>query len=261
LEEKEVNLSQKILRIIVIIFITLFGLTFMGCGTYYATDVIYLDEYENEEDITSIFTNYNTSIIHLEFRPFRPRFHFGYNSYGYWNTRPLWLDFDFYNGNLYSYHYPYYSYFYRPWNYWDYYLGWHNWGYSYMDPWYQGPFNNTTYNVIYNASRRGSLTPNRNIANAITNNRIENSNNRPVINNNRPIINVKPINNKPVNNRPNNTIIIKPNNNRPNNNYRPSNNNYKPNNNNSRPTYNNNSRPTNNSSKPLNNSRSTKGPR
>ena len=90
----------------------------------------------------SMFSNYDTNIIRFVIKPITPRFYFG-NNYGYWGMRPLWLDFNFYHGNYYSY----YSSFYRPWNYWDY----------YMRPWNQGPFNNQGYNVVYNSSRRTSI--------------------------------------------------------------------------------------------------------
>lgn len=242
-----------------------------GCGSYQLstyqpvkTEVVYLDEIK--KDSVNLFTSLEFNTITLDFRPLRPRFYWGHN-YGYWGYRPLWMDFDFYYGfgNYYSYHYPYYSYYYRPWNVWDWYMRpWRPY-----NNWYQGPFNNPSYNVVYNASRRGSLTlNNRNISNRIIVNRIENVNNRPVNNNaiNNLINNYKPNNNnniyKPNSNS--NNIRIKPNNNyRPsNNNYKPSNNNYKPSNNYSRPSnnyskpsyspspsYNNSSRPSNNSSR------------
>ena len=103
--------------------------------------------------------------------------------------------------------------------------------------WYNGPFNNSGYNVIYNASRRGALTS---ISNRIQTNRSVNVNNRPVVVN-KPIVRFTPNQNQPSNNniirvKPNNSnnYVPKPNNNynRPNNNYsRPSNNNWsKPNN-------------------------------
>ena len=99
-----------------------------------------------------------------------------------------------------------------PYNYWSwnrpyYYYGWSR-PYRPWNSWYQGPFNNSGYNVVYNASRRGALTTNLNrnynqISNRLTVNRnkprvnitkpinIPNVNNtsRPRINNNKPIIN------------------------------------------------------------------------
>ena len=233
-----------------------FGIIIMllcGCGTYQLapkdkccdTEVVYLDEIK--KDSVNLFTSLEFNTITLDFRPLRPRFYWGHN-YGYWGHRPLWMDFDFYYGfgNYYSYHYPYYSYYYRPWNVWDWYMRpWRPY-----NSWYQGPFNNQSYNVIYNASRRGSLTSNlnRNIANRIQTNRVVNVNKRPVNNNaiNTLINNYKPNNNN--NYKPsNNNIIIKPNNN-----WKPSNNNYKPSNNYSRPS-NNYSKPSNNYSRPSNN--------
>ena len=234
-----------------------FGIIIMllcGCGTYQLapkdkccdTEVVYLDEIK--KDSVNLFTSLEFNTITLDFRPLRPRFYWGHN-YGYWGHRPLWMDFDFYYGygNYYSYHYPYYSYYYRPWNVWDWYMRpWRPY-----NSWYQGPFNNQSYNVIYNASRRGSLTSNlnRNIANRIQTNRVVNVNKRPVNNNaiNTLINNYKPNNNNNNYKPSNNNIIIKPNNN-----WKPSNNNYKPSNNYSRPS-NNYSKPSNNYSRPSNN--------
>jgi len=222
-----------------------------SCGTYQLapvdkcceTDVVYLDEIKG--DSVNVFTSLDFNTITLDFRPIRPRFHWGHN-YGYWGSRPLWLDFDYYHGfnNYYSYYNPYYSY-YRPWNVWDWYMK--PWIPS--NNWYQGPFNNQSYNVVYNASRRGSLTESNKIATIVKNN--INSNNRPLFN--KPVVNNKPTWN---NNSNNNNVIVKPNNN-----YRP-NNNYKPSNNNSRPSFNNNSRPSNNViSRPSSPSKGGKNPR
>ena len=246
----------------------IFGIIIMllcGCGTYQVapvdkcceTDVVYLDEIKG--DSVNIFTSLEFNTITLDFRPLKPRFYWGHN-YGYWGHRPLWMDFDFYYGygNYYSYHYPYYSYYYRPWNVWDWYMRpWRPY-----NSWYQGPFNNQGYNVVYNASRRGSLTS---ISNTLRINR-----NKPRVNVNKPIVDNFIANYKP-NNNVNNNIRVKPNNNwqpsnnnniiiKPNNNYKPSNNNYRPSNNNySRPSNNSYSRP-NNSSKPSIN-RGSKNPR
>ena len=235
-----------------------FGVIIMllcGCGTYQLapvdkcceTDVVYLDEIEG--DSINIFTSLDFNTITLDFRP---RFYRGSDwywgrTYSYWGYRPLWMDFDFYFGsNYYSYYNPYYSY-YRPWNYWDWYMRpWRPY-----NNWYQGPFNNQSYNVIYNASRRGSLTESNrmSIKDQIAFGKMGNS--RLVNNNaiNTLINNYKPNNNnnyKPSNN--NNNIIIKPNNN-----FKPSNNNnYKPSNNYSRPS-NNYSKPSSNYSRPSSN--------
>ncbi len=235
----------------------IFGILIMllcSCGTYQLapkdkccdTEVVYLDEIK--KDSVNLFTSLEFNTITLDFRPLRPRFYWGHN-YGYWGHRPLWMDFDFYYGygNYYSYHYPYYSYYHRPWNVWDWYMRpWRPY-----NSWYQGPFNNQSYNVIYNASRRGSLTSNLNssISNRIQTDRVVNVNKRPVNNNaiNTLITNYKPNNNN--NYKPsNNNIIVKPNNN-----WKPSNNNnYKPSNNYSRPS-NNYSKPNNSYSRPSNN--------
>ena len=110
-----------------------------SCGSYqYINDTMLITEKTN----VSMFSNYDTNIIRFVIKPITPRFYFA-NNYGYWGMRPLWYDFDFYQGSYYSY----YSSFYRPWNYWDYYLR----------PWNQGPFNNQGYNVVYNSSRRNSI--------------------------------------------------------------------------------------------------------
>tara|TARA_R100001460_G_scaffold98962_1_gene142044 strand:+ start:732 stop:1553 length:822 start_codon:yes stop_codon:yes gene_type:complete len=119
------------------------------------------------------------------------------------------------------------------WNRPYHYYGW-NRPYNPWNNWYQGPFNNLGYNVVYNASRRGALTTNLNrnfnrISNKLTVNR-----NKPRVNVNKPI-NIPNINNNSKPNINNNTIRInKP---RINNNSRPRINN------NSRPRINNNSRP------------------
>ena len=221
----------------------LFGVLIMllwGCGTYQQlpvdkcceTEVVYLDEIKG--DSVNVFTSLDFNTITLDFRQLRPRFHWSHN-YGHWGSRPLWMDYGFYQGNLYSYYSPYYSSFYRPWNYWDYYM--RPWTPS--NNWYQGPFDNQGYNVVYNSGRRGSLTESNKIANIVKNN---NNSSRPLFN--KPVVNTKPVvNNKPIRN---NTIV----NNKPiwNSNIKPviRNNNNKPNYNNSRPSYNNNTKPNNN---------------
>ena len=195
----------------------IFGIIIMllcGCGTYQLapvdkcceTDVVYLDEIEG--DSVNVFTSLDFNTITLDFRPLRPRLHWGH-SYGYWNERPLWLDFDFYYGNYYSYYSPYYSYFHRPWNHWDWYM--RPWRPS--NNWYQGPFNNQGYNVVYNSSRRSSLIESNrmSIENKIAFGKIGNSRlvtNKPVITT-KPVIVNKPVvnNSKPVWNNNSNTII------------------------------------------------------
>ena len=208
-----------------------------SCGTYQLapvdkcceTDVVYLDEIKG--DSVNIFTSLDFNTITLDFRPLRPRLHWGH-SYSYWGSRPLWMDFDFYYGNHYSYYNPYYSYFTRPWNHWDWYM--RPWTPS--NNWNQGPFNNQGYNVVYNSGRRNSLTESNrmSIENKIAFGKIGNSRlvtNKPVINT-KPVIVNKPVvnNTKPVWN--NNKPVIR---------------NNKPNYNNSRPSFNSNSRPNNNS--------------
>tara|TARA_B100000768_G_scaffold179180_1_gene196317 strand:- start:767 stop:1432 length:666 start_codon:yes stop_codon:yes gene_type:complete len=211
---------KKLLGIIVILL--------SSCGIYQSTpvdkccetDVVYLDELQ---DGTTVFTNYDNTTIRLELKPLRPNFYSGFNiNYGYWNTRPLWLDYGFYNN--------YYSYFNSPWNYWDWYMK----PWTASNSWYEGPFNNQGYNVAYNSSRRNSIQD-----------QLEQDTNK--------------INRKPVTTK---TIIYKPlnNNNRPSYNFIPNNkpviNNSKPVINNSKPSFNrpprinNNSKPTRNNTKP-----------
>jgi len=227
---------KKLLGIIVILL--------SSCGVYQSTpvdeccetEVVYLDELQ---DGTTVFTSYDNTTIRLELKPLRPNFYSGFNiNYGYWNTRPLWLDYGFYNN--------YYSYYNSPWNYWDWYM--RPWTAS--NSWYEGPFNNQGYNVAYNSSRRSSLTESNRMSikdkiafGKMGNSRLVqdtnkkpiaskpviykplNNNNRPSYNftpNSKPVINViKPVinNSKPVFNRP--PIINK--------NSKPTRNNTKPN--------------------------------
>ena len=92
--------------------------------------------------------------------------------------------------------------------------------------WYNGPFNNQGYNVVYNSSRRGSTMS---IKDRIGQASMIAST-KPRVNT-KPVIITKPVvnTNKPTWNSNNNSnnIIVKPNNNKPiirNNNSRPSNN-------------------------------------
>ena len=141
-----------------------------SCGSYqYVNDTMLVTETTN----VSMFSNYDANIIRFVIKPITPRFYFA-NNYGYWGMRPLWYDFDFYQGSYYSY----YSSFYRPWNYWDYYLR----------PWNQGPFNNQGYNVVYNSSRRNSIK-NSIVAKSKRSRLILNK--KPVVARNKPII-IKP---------------------------------------------------------------------
>ena len=148
-----------------------------------------------------------------------------YHSYDWFDWwHPNWVR----NHRYYHWYYP------RPYGWY----GWNHWSYShYQNPmmsWYNGPFNNSGYNVIYNASRRGALTS---ISNRIQTNRSVNVNNRPVVID-KPIVRFVP-----TNNNSNNIIRVKPNNNYVPNNNRPQRPTY--NNNNSRPSNNNWSRPSN----------------
>ena len=172
-----------------------------SCGSYqYVNDTMLVTETTD----VSMFSNYDTNIIRFVIKPITPRFYFA-NNYGYWGMRPLWLDFNFYHGNYYSY----YSHFYRPWNYWDY----------YMRPWTQGPFNNQGYNVVYNSSRR----------NSIKNNIITKPKRSRLILNKKPVVSYKPVvkprvnynKPKPIYNKP--SYIAKPSfNSRPSYNSKPS---------------------------------------
>ena len=161
-----------------------------------------------------------------------------------------------------AFNYPYNSYwgwnswhnYYRPWYYRPY-----NWGYS----WYNGPWHNSGYNVIWNSSRennniayisgrRGSrnvdIGSNSNIQNTISRrynnprNNVDNNNLNNIVDELRENYGVKPrVYNNP-NNVPNNNVRIN------------NNNNIKPNWNNSRPIINNNNNININSSIRNNNS-------
>ena len=229
-------------------------MTLCGCGTYQLTpvdeccetEVVYLDEVKG--DSVNIFTSLDFNTITFKFKPRFYRgsdFYWG-NTYSYWGMRPLWMDFNNY-GNYYSFNSPYYSSFYRPWNYWDYYM--RPWMPS--NNWNQGPFNNQGYNVAYNSSRRSSLTESNrmSIKDKIAFGKMGNS---------RLVQDTNKINRKPVIKKP---IIYKPLNNRPSYNFKPINNipvynNIKPVINNSKPNFNrprvinNNVKSTRNNSKP-----------
>ena len=184
-----------------------------SCGSYqYINDTMLITETTN----VSMFSDYDTNIIRFVIKPITPRFYFA-NNYGYWGMRPLWLDFNFYHGNYYSY----YSHFYRPWNYWDY----------YMRPWNQGPFNNQGYNVVYNSSRRTS----------IENNIINRPSRSRVILNNKPVVSYKPVVKPRVNYNKPKPIYNKPSYNKPSFNSKPIFN--------SRPSYN--SKPSTNYTRPV----------
>ena len=229
-----------------------FGIIIMllaSCSTYQLvpkdecceTDVVYLEDVKSG---TTVFSTLDFKTITLDFKPgfYRSSDSYWFHNYGYWGSRPLWMDFNFYQGNFYSYYNPYYSYFNRPWNHWDWYM--RPWMPS--NNWNQGPFNNQGYNVVYNSSRRSSLTESNrmSIENKIAFGKIGNS--RLVTN--KPVINTKPvIVNKPI---VNNSKPVWDNNSKPvirNNNNKPNYNNSRPSINNTKPSFNNNSRPINNS--------------
>ena len=61
---------------------------FFGCGTYqYVPNTVYVDAQTSAGDITSMFTDFDTDIIRVKFKPFRPSFYFTHN-YGYKVIRP-----------------------------------------------------------------------------------------------------------------------------------------------------------------------------
>ena len=215
---------------------------FASCSNYKfvtQSDIIYLEE---EQDATSVFKSYDTNIIRLEFVTLTPRFHYYRPHSYYWHTRPLWLDFDY----IYDpWHFGYYSFFYRPWNYWDWYMRPWQWNRPWSDPMLNGPFNRPSYNVVYNNSRRASRSLEAAIASNSTKPRVK------------PTVIIPEVKPRPNYSKPISIPLSKPNNS-----YKPSNNNsYKPSNNYSRPSYNSNSRPSYNSnttSKPTNNSNNSK---
>ena len=160
----------------------------------------------------------------------------------YWNNPRLdgiWRPYNRFDVYFYSnwfwtdwaYNYPFHhTWGWNNWYHWNrpyYYYGWYR-PYRPWNNWYQGPFNNTSYNLVYNASRRGALTSN-------SSRRVNNISNRITVNRNKPRVNV----NKPL-------VIptINNNNSRPRVNYNSS----------SRPRVNNNSIPANNYSRPRINS-------
>ena len=196
---------------------------------------------------------YNTNFRYSYWRPF--------NSFDvYWNRHNYWYDWAF--------NYPF-SYGWS-WNRWGY---WNRWNrpFYHWDSWYNGPWHNPSYNVIWNSSRentniayvrgrRGSRfidNGNSNIQNTISrryNNPRQNVNNN---NNVDEIVNILRNNGNNVrvynnpNNVPNNNIRIRNNNGRP---VVPNNNTIRNNFNNSninssRPVYNNSSRSSGNISR------------
>ena len=193
--------------------LTILAMLLCSCGSYqYVNDTMLITEATD----VSIFSNYDANIIRFVIKPRKPSFYFT-NNYGYWGMRPLWMDFNFYQGNFYSY----YSSFYRPWNYWDYYMRpWmsgHNWT--------QGPFNDQGYNVVSNSSRRTMKVEDKIALGKLGRSRLV-LNKKPVVKH-KPIISRKPIVNynkpKPIqNSRP--TFNSKPSyNSRPSYNSKPSN--------------------------------------
>ena len=183
-----------------------------SCGSYqYINDTMLITETTD----VSMFSNYDADIIRFVIKPMKPRFYFA-NNYGYWGMRPLWYDFNFYQGSYYSY----YSHFYRPWNYWDYYM---------RPSWTQGPFNNQGYNVVYNSSRRTMKVKDKIALGKLSRSRL--------ILNKKPVVSYKPVVKPRVNYTRPKPII----NNRPSFNSKPSFN--------SRPSYN--SKPSTNNSRPV----------
>jgi len=137
-----------------------------SCSSYkFVTEssIVYLEE---GQDVTSVFTSYDVDIIRLQFTTITPRFYYNRPYYYDWYTRPLWLDYNF----IYDpWHFGYYSFFYRPWNWWDYWMRpWH-WNRPWRDSMLDGPFNNQGYNIVYNNSRRKPRT----IETAIVSNRVK----------------------------------------------------------------------------------------
>lgn len=199
-------------------------------------------------------------------------FRFRYDLQTYWNRQPYSLVSQYYwslsRGWRYGFNSPWqmynsYDWFNYPFDYgwnsfgWNNWNNWNGWGYSYYNSpfiasnnWYNGPFNNRGYNVVYNASRRTSEIS---IENRIAN--LQDTNKRRVKPNVTPIVTIPDSNNKPVikpNSRINNNNTI-----RINNNNRPSYNNVRPPVNNNQPTININSRPSINRSTTTRNSRPT----
>jgi len=282
---------EKIGRFLGAIVVLAFCLLLSSCSSYrlstlhhdpvYGDEVVYLEIPEG----TKIDTINSFSKLRWKLRnDFNFRWDFANYAMNqpysfYWNNPMLegiWKPYNRFDIYLHSnwfwndwaFNYPFnygwgYNSWYSPWHYgWNRpYRPWNNWGYS----WYNGPFNNSGYNVVWNSSRRNDIAyingPRGSRNNIIENNSIENTivrrynkprpNNNTVLNDivtelrenfNKPIqVYTKP-NNVNLNN--NNTIIVKPNNN----------NNIKPNWNNTKPINNNNNNFNSNSSIRSNNS-------
>ena len=194
---------------------------------------------------------YNTNFRYSYWRPF--------NSFDvYWNRHNYWYDWAF--------NYPF-SYGWS-WNRWGY---WNRWNrpFYHWDSWYNGPWHNPSYNVIWNSSRvntnfayingrRGSNNIyNRNNSNIQNNISVRRNSPRRVLDNIDNIVNNLRSNGNRVrvydnpNDVPNNNVIIRNNNSRP---VVPNNNSIRNNFNNSninssRPVYNNSSRSSGNISR------------
>ena len=83
-------MTQEVMKKIIILVMLL-----SSCGSYQYVPSVYVDTQTSPEDITSMFTGFDTSIVRVKFEPFKPRFYFT-NNHGYWGMRPLWYDFNFY---------------------------------------------------------------------------------------------------------------------------------------------------------------------
>ena len=133
--------------------------------------------------------DWNNRLLGNRYNWNRPYWGYSY----YWNRTQMWNDW--------AWGYPYSNWGYNSWNrpYWGYNNSWWN-GYN---SWYQGPWNNPGYNVIWNSSRQ-----NNNIAyiNGRRGSNITNYNNRTISNS------IIRKNSKPRNNVNNVRIINKSNN-------------------------------------------------
>ena len=206
----------------------------IGCTTYKpiaSVDPIYgytTNTIENEWELERLLrTDFKFRYDFAQFAIRQPlswhwnnrMFRFGrYNRYNYWNR-----------------YYPsqgYYSQNYTQlWNDWlwgmDSGYWWNNWNTN-INNWYNGPYNNMGYNVVWNRSRRNSTMNNVNgraHASMIQSTLEQDTNKRRVKPNVTPIVTIPTYNNKPI-------ITTKPviinNNNRPSYNNKPSINNTKP---------------------------------
>ena len=169
---------EKIGRLLGAIVVLVLFLLLSSCSTYRLSTLNYDPVYGSEDVVLTVPSDVKIDTIDSYFQlrsKLRTDFSFRWDfaQYAmqqpyswYWNNPRLenfWrpynrFDVYFYSNwfwNDWAFNYPYHSYWgmnswYRPW-------GWNSWNRPY-DPWnnwYQGPWHNPGYNVVWNSSRRG----------------------------------------------------------------------------------------------------------